>query len=226
MAGRFVAALCVLALPLAAGGRQAIDPGWSSSFDAERPFLTSTGVNPYFNLTPGHRLELAGGDTRLVITVLDQTAVVDGVETRVVGERETENGDLVEVSRNFFAISTRTNAVFYFGEDVDIYRGGRVTGHEGAWRAGREGARFGLMMPGLPLVGAKYHQEVAPGVALDRAEVAALDETVRTPAGTFDGVLKIAETTPLEPGAREFKFYARDVGLIQDGELTLLRSDR
>jgi hypothetical protein len=34
-------------------------------------------------------------------------------------------------------------------------------------------------------------------------------------------VLKIRETTPLEPSAREFKYYAEGVGLIQDADLKL-----
>jgi len=167
---------------------------------------------------------LEDGDERLVITVLAETLVVDGVETRVVEERETKGDALVEVSRNFFAISERTNDLFYFGEDVDIYAAGVITSHEGAWAAGVNGARFGLMMPGLPLVGSRFYQEVAPGVAMDRAEVVALSDTLTTPAGTLFGVLRIRETTPLEPLAREFKYYAAGIGLIQDGSLKLVRN--
>jgi hypothetical protein len=40
----------------------------------------------------------------LVITVLNETKVVDGIETRVVEERESEDGELVEISRNYFAV--------------------------------------------------------------------------------------------------------------------------
>jgi hypothetical protein len=158
-----------------------------------------------------------------VITVLTETKRVDGVETRVVEERETNNGAPVEVSRNYFAISKRTNAVFYFGEDVDMYKDGKVVNHEGSWLAGVNGARFGLMMPGLPLMRARYQQEVAPPVAMDRAEIVSLTESLRTPAGSFTDVVKIEETTPLEPGTKEYKFFARGVGLLQDGSLKLTR---
>jgi hypothetical protein len=58
---------------------------------------------------------------------------------------------------------------------------------------------------------------------MDRAEIVSLVETVRTPAGEFKNCLKTAETTPLEPGVREFKYYARGVGLIQDGSLKLVK---
>jgi hypothetical protein len=158
--------------------------------------------------------------------VLDETKNVEGVETRVIEERETNAGQLIEVSRNYFAISKRTGDVFYFGEEVDIYRNGKVVDHEGAWLSGVKGARFGLMVPGQPMMKAKYHQEIAPGVALDRAEVVSLTETIRTPAGEFKNCLKTEETTPLEPGVREFKYYARGVGLVQDGALKLVRYGR
>src|SRR5258708_4240041 len=158
---------------------------WTSDFIAEKDHLASTGRNPFFILEPGYQLVLEGRDERLTITVLDETKMVDGVETRVVEERETKNGKLVEVSRNYFAISKRTNSVYYFGEDVDLYKDEKVTGHDGSWLSGVSNAKFGLAMPGLPLLEAKYQQEVAPGVAMDRAEIESVSETVRIPAGKF-----------------------------------------
>ena len=152
-----------------------------------------------------------------------ETRTVDGVETRVVEERETQEGRPVEVSRNFFAISKRTNSVYYFGEEVDIYKDGRVVAHEGAWLSGKSGAKFGLAMPGQPLIGARYYQELAPKVAMDRAEVASLTGSMETPAGKFANVLQTEETTPLEPGDEERKYYAAGVGLIKDGPMKLVR---
>jgi hypothetical protein len=149
--------------------------------------------------------------------------VIEGIETRVVEERETEDGELVEVSRNYFAICNRTNSVIYFGEEVDIYEDGVIVGHEGEWLAGVDGARPGIIMPGTVLVGARYFQEVAPGVALDRAEIVSLTATVQTPAGRFTRCLRTRETTPLEPGEVEFKSYAPGIGLIQDEVLRLVR---
>jgi hypothetical protein len=208
---------------MASPGCGARQDAWTDQFAVDRGDLRSTGRNPYFILEPGYVLVLEDGDERLTITVLAETQVVDGVETRVVEERETKGDALVEVSRNFFAISERTNAVFYFGEDVDIYEAGMITNHEGAWLAGVGGARFGLMMPGLPMVGSRYYQELAPGVAMDRAEVLAIDDTLTTPARAFTRVLRVLETTPLEPLARESKYYAPGVGLIQDGSLRLVQ---
>lgn len=194
----------------------------TTSFAVEKNELASRGENPYFILQPGYVLVLAGGNERLVITVLDETRTVDGVETRVVEERETKGDKLVEVSRNFYAISRRTNSVFYFGEEVDIYKNGRIAGHEGAWESGKAGARFGLMMPGQVLLRARYYQEIAPGVAMDRAEIVSLDESLRTPAGELKGCLRVAETNPIEGGGKEFKHYAPGIGLVQDGGLLLV----
>src|SRR6187200_639266 len=104
---------------------QAPDASFTSRFDIEKSELASTGRNPWFILEPGYTLTLEDSSTRLVITVLNETKVVDGVETRIVEERETEKGALIEVSRNYFAISRRTNSVFYFGEDVDMYKNGK-----------------------------------------------------------------------------------------------------
>ncbi len=216
-----LAAATLLGL-LGAGSFQARQT-WTDQFPVDRAELASTGRNPWFVLEPGYQLVLEAGRERLVITVLAETRMVDGVETRVVEERETDNGQLVEVSRNFFAISTRTNSVFYFGEEVDIYRNGAVVGHEGAWLAGANGARFGLAMPGLPLMGSRYYQEVAPRVAMDRAQIVSTNGTLTTPDGAYTHVLQIEETTPLERGARESKFYAAGVGLLQDGSLRLVR---
>jgi hypothetical protein len=71
---------------------------------------------------------------------------------------------------NFFAMDVNTGDAFYFGEEVDFYQRGVVTGHPGAWLA-TDGNRPGLIMPGNPVVGMRYYQEVAPGVAMDRAEI-------------------------------------------------------
>jgi hypothetical protein len=200
--------------------------GWTSTFAVEPGELAATGRNPYFILEPGYQLILEGGSVRLAVTVLDATRMVAGVETRVVEERETDKGNPIEISRNYFAISTRTNSVFYFGEDVDAYKNGKVTSHEGGWLAGVSGARFGLAMPGEPQPKAKYYQEIAPRVAMDRAEIISMNATVTTPAGVFANCLETEETTPLEPGTKEAKFYARGIGLVQDGSLKLVRHGR
>ncbi len=200
---------------------------YTDRFFEEDCQFTTEGRNPYFILEPGYTLILGGrtpdGEVRLTIAVTDETRNVAGFETRVVEERETVDGGLVEVSRNFVAICEQTGSVFYFGEAVDNYEGTEIVDHDGSWLAGQRDARPGVLMPGTVLLGARYYQEIAPGVALDRAEIVSLGRDIRTPAGQFADVLTTRETTPLEPDARETKRYARGVGLVQDAELMVLQ---
>ena len=144
------------------------------------------------------------------------------VWTRVVEERETENAELVEVSRNFFADCAPMHDVYYFGEDVDDYEDGVIVGHGGAWLAGRNGARPGIIMIDSAFVlGSRYFQEVAPGVALDRGEHVATGLEVTVPAGVFEDCVEVTETTPLNPNEESTKVYCRDVGLVIDEDLEL-----
>lgn len=203
---------------------------WQDSFRLEGCAFSVTGRNPYFILEPGYQLILEGKDgqkaIQLEITVLNETKKVGSIETRVVEEKETADGQLTEISRNYFAVCGPTNDIFYFGEDVDIYGNGKVVSHEGTWIAYQGKNRPGLLIPGAAKVGAKYYQEVAPTVAMDRAEVISLTESLQTPAGLFKGCLKTQETTPLEPEAKEYKIYAPGVGLIKDGDLLLTKINK
>lgn len=196
---------------------------WQDEFGISKRTLVPTGRNRYFVLEPGFQIVLEGGNERVAITVLDETREVDGVITRVVEEREWKNGELIEVSRNFLAICEETGDVFYFGEDVDMIQDGQVTSHSGAWLAGENDARAGLIMPGKPEVGIKYYQEIAPGVAMDRAEVVSLVDSLETPAGSFTKCLRTKEGTALNLVEMEFKTYAPGIGIIQDGNSLLAR---
>ncbi len=220
-------ALGVVAVGVPAlGADEAATTAFQDSFNVDKATLLDQGSDTYMILEPGYKLTLVDGKDTLTITVLDETKVVDGVRTRVLEERETKGGKLDEVSRNYFAFDKATGNIYYFGEDVDMYdAAGNVTGHEGSWQAGVNGARFGLMMPGKPAVGQRYQQEMAPGVALDRAEVVSLTEKVKVPAGTFTNCLKTRESSGLESGVEE-KLYAPEVGLLRDGGFKLAKIER
>lgn len=209
----------------ACGGCPAEQVAWRDTFSVDKASLTATGANTFFTLAPGAQSRFTDGEVVLTITVLNETQVVDGVTTRVIEEREEIGGQPLEVSRNYFAIDPATGDVYYFGEDVDIYENGQLANHEGAWLSGVEGARFGLFMPGTIEIGDRFYQEVAPGVAEDRAEIVATDATVNTPAGTFQNCLHIRETSPLESGQSQ-KWFAPDVGLVQDDEFVLTEFSR
>lgn len=223
--GRYTLALAVNLALWAPFGR-ADDRPFTDNFLLDQCKFESEGRNAFFILEPGFQLVLEGdeGDqfVHLEITVLPETRKVMGVETRVVEERETRNGELSEIARNYFAICEQNGGAFYFGEDARLFEHGVVTSTAGSWEAGVKGARAGLIMPSLPLLGARYFQEVAPGVALDRAEIVGLGKTIRTPAGRFRNTVRVVETTPLEPDALDIKIHAPGVGLVQAGPLKLV----
>ena len=87
---------------------------------------------------------------------------------------------------------------------------------------GSNNARAGLIMPGTVLLGSRYYQEIAPDVALDKAEIVSMNQTVSVPAGSFRDVIKMTETNDLEPGIQEDNLHALGIGQVIDNELELV----
>ena len=221
-------------------GYAVADEQFTQKFPLASCFFLSVGGNAYFPLVPGRQLYysnsacVAAGKcdelNELWITTerdIKRISLPIGRSTRpvfarVVEERETEGGELVEISKNYFANCFPSRDVYYFGEDVDIYEEGEVVSHDGAWLTGRHGALPGIVMPedGF-IVGSRYFQEVAPGVALDRAEHKRVGFSMQLPAGKFDNCLEVEETTTLEPDDIGRKIYCRGVGLVKDDDLEL-----
>ena len=241
MKNRRAIAICFVFGALTCAGVFAKEQQFTNQFPIAECTFQTTGGNAYFILTPGRELHYSNQSCvdegecseleELVITVTgetrDVTFPVNGVPrtvtTRIVEERETADGDLVEISRNFFAECAGTGDVYYFGEEVDIYTNGVITSHEGAWLAGVDGAQPGIIMPGGAfLLGSRYFQELAPGVALDRAEHVAMGLELSLPIGDLDRCVQVEETTPLEKKSVSEKFYCAGVGLVIDGDLELV----
>lgn len=237
-----VAAILSLPAGLALGGGVAqAQPvtGFTQDFRLEDCTFSAKGRNAFFSIEPGDQLVLEGEEdgAELVVTItaLNQVKTIklrtsDGgelrIKTRVVEERELEDDELVEVSRNFFARCEETNDIYYFGEDVDNYEDGVIVDHDGSWRAGKAGARPGLIMPGTFLLGSRYFQEIAPEVALDRGENVAMGLAVDVPAGSFEDCVEVRETSPLDrPGSESRKVYCPGVGLVFDDGVELVDFD-
>jgi hypothetical protein len=196
---------------------------WQSDFSVDKSRLGVNGSNPYFNLTPGYMLSYTHGKNSDTLTVLAETKMIDGVETRIIEDRELHDGKLSEVTRDYYAIDAETNDVYYFGEEVDVYKNGKVAGHGGSWLSGVNDAKFGLMMPGKPKTGQRFYQERAPGVGMDRVEIVSDQEKVVTPAGTFEKCVHVLETSPLEKNLKDHKWYAAGVGQVRDAEMLLVK---
>jgi hypothetical protein len=83
-------------------------------------------------------------------------------------------------------------------------------------------AKPGVIMPGIVPLGARYFQEIAPNIALDRAEIIGIGNSLKTPFDEFKKNLIVTlETTTLEPDAKALKYYAPGIGLLKDGVLKL-----
>jgi len=203
---------------------------WTNSFNIGDCNFSTIDTNPYFILQPGYQLVFAGIEDNepliITVTVSNDTKVVgEGIVARAVKERtvDSKTGDLKELTKDYFAICEQTNSVYYFGEDVNNYEDGKLVDHEGSWLHDSDNARAGLIMPGTILLGSRYYQEIAPDVALDKAEIVNMNQTVKVPAGSFDNVIKMIETNDLEPGIEEANLHARGVGQVIDNDMKLVR---
>jgi hypothetical protein len=174
--------------------------------------------NEYMPLLPGSKWvyeekDADGTVLRVTVDVLERKKTVQGVEATVVRDVVREDGEIVEDTVDWFAQDKQGN-VWYLGEFVKNYEGGKVVDNAGSWEAGVGGAVAGVIMPANPEVGLKYQQEFYEGEAEDRGEILALDEQATVPFGSFKNMLKIEDTTPLEPKVREHKYYAKGIGVV------------
>ncbi|MEZ5653378.1 MAG: hypothetical protein R3E87_22820 [Burkholderiaceae bacterium] len=198
-----------------------------ASCDPATQTFSLTIDHPYLPMPVGKRLVLEGEEDgeqiRLEIEVLDQTKLVAGVQTRVVTETETIDGELFERTFNYFA-QAADGTVCYFGEDVAFFEEGIETSRQGSWLAGAAGARPGIAMPAVVRADDWFAQEVAPGIAEDRSLVEAIGQSLATPAGDLNDVIRLGDWNPLDGDSfldAEPKFYARGLGLVGDNVLRL-----
>jgi hypothetical protein len=183
--------------------------------------------NPYLPLVPGstwtYESRSSTGTETITVTVTDETRVVAGVETTVVHDEVRDaRGKLVEDTYDWFA-QDRAGNVWYFGEDTTAYDDDPEEGPddstastEGSWEAGVDGAMAGVAMLAAPRIGDGYRQEFREGVAEDRAEVLRVSVTLELDTESYDDVLVTSDSTPLEPGLEERKYYAPGIGLVAE----------
>jgi hypothetical protein len=154
---------------------------------------------------------------RVIFTVTDLTKVIDGVRTRVMWDRDINDGELLEAELAFFAQDDAGN-VWAFGEYPEEYDGGKFEGAPDTWIVGRAGTKAGVHMRATPRPGtSSYAQGVAPAIGFgDRAKVQKVGQRACVPVGCYDNVLVTDETNPLEPNdGHQLKFYAPGVGVIR-----------
>jgi hypothetical protein len=176
--------------------------------------------NRWFPLRPGTRYVYRGSEDgvreRDVLIATYRTKVVDGVTCRVVFDRVFKHGRVVERTYDFYA-QTKRGTVWYFGEHTaELDKHGHVTSREGSFESGVDGAQAGIFMTRHPHAGPVYRQEDYPGHAEDRFTVVRHRAHVAVPILDTHDALLTRETTPLEPGVVDHKYYVRDIGTVRE----------
>jgi hypothetical protein len=179
---------------------------------------TPTVDNPLFPLDPGTTYIYDGTTgTRKeheVAKVTTKVQMIDGIPCVQVVDSNWVRDRLVEKTLDWYAQDFDGN-VWYMGEFATQYRHGIPVGHEGSWKAGKDGAKAGIIMEAHPRVGDRYAQEDYPGVAEDRGKVLAVDASVSTPFGIWiNQALLTKDYSEIEPGA-EHKYYVPGIGLVK-----------
>jgi hypothetical protein len=181
------------------------------------PATFSTAVdNTWFPLPPGGRWTYKGvKDAKRAVDVFSvdgDTVVIDSVTCVSVTDDLSLNGVPIERTVSYFA-QHDDGSVWFFGEDVHrLDRAGRVTGLDGSWRAGVDGAVPGLMMPADPAKGDTWKQVTAHA----GFEVLTTTKAVDVPYGSYPDAVAIEESDPGEPGIKFRKYYVASVGPVWD----------
>jgi len=186
--------------------------------------FTARVTNPWFPLRKGMTWEYHGvKDGRRMVDLVRVTGRVrriQGVPCAVVADWTWLDGKLAERTTDWYT-QDRRGTVWYYGErTAELDRRGRVVTREGAWQAGRHGARPGVFMPARPRVGQSFAQEHLRGHAEDHFRVISRHSSVSVPLGAFGGrVLLTHEWTPLEPGVLDGKWYVKGIGEVRESAL-------
>src|SRR3954464_1642055 len=212
--GRAVALAAVGALSLSACARSSTGgagapatpsalPQGSEQVKLDPADFTVKVTNKYWPMKPGDRYAYEEKDwdgtvTNDVVTVLDQTEKVNGVETLVVHDLATRNGVTIEDTTDWYAQDSQGN-LWYFGEQTTEFKDGQPGSTEGSWKYGEGGAQAGIALPATPAPGVHYRQEYRKGEAQDQAMVLSTNEQVQTPTGLYHDALLPRAPSPLKP---------------------------
>ncbi len=207
-------------------GDVAHEPAYGEAFAANFVDPLEIGntvpVNPWFPLQTGNHWLYLGDGESIEVTVTNETKLMDGVTCVVVWDVASEDGEVVEITQDWYAQDVAGN-VWYCGEiarNFEIFEGDdpatpELVDIDGSWKAGRDGSEPGILLPFAPQVGDVFRQEVAYGEAEDTVEILSITADEVAPGGACAGnCLMTADSTPLEPGVVEHKIYVPGIGLI------------
>jgi hypothetical protein len=197
-------------------------PDFAASFVDPLDIGGTVTPNPWFPLVPGNHWVYEGGDETIEVTVTGDKKLIDGIECIVVIDVVSEDDTVIEITDDWYAQDMAGN-VWYCGEIAENYEefegdntdGPELVDIEGSWKAGRDYAEAGMLLPLSPVVGDVIRQELLQTDAEDVIEILAIDASETAPGGACDGTcLQTRDFTPLEPGVSEHKFFAPGIGMI------------
>jgi hypothetical protein len=179
------------------------------SFDSDSFPDTPNINNPFMTLKPGaafcYEAETEDGTETNEVTVTDCNLEIADVNTIVVRDAVRLDDELTEDTYDFYAQDEEGN-VWYLGEATKECEDDNT---DGTWNADEPGAEPGIVMLADPIPGNTYMQEFLEGIAEDMGKVLRLNANVSEYCDK--DCLETKEWSPLELGAVEHKYYARDL---------------
>jgi hypothetical protein len=173
--------------------------------------------HPFLPLAPGMAMTYAGGGEgrgrEREVRVAESPHAILGVPCVVVVALTRSEDELDGAELGWFAEDVEGN-VWQFGGVRYEVRDGQIAGVARRWEAGRDGARPGIVLGALR-PGEAYVHEFVPGQPEEIGLVVAANESVVTPAGRFDGCLRVRGYRPSGGGTLEERVYAPGVGLVR-----------
>jgi hypothetical protein len=183
----------------------------------------ATGRNPYHPLIPGAQsvregtTEVGGRAVphQVTTTVTDAYREVGGVRTVLLLDHEVDGGQVTQLSIDYVAEDKAGN-VWNLGGYTHEYEGGRLVSAIDPWLHGVNGAKAGILVQAKPTVKSPIYSVDQPDKEEDSvAEVIDVGARHCVPFDCFNDVLIVREGKASAPD-NEFKYYARDVGQIDN----------
>ncbi|HEY7640747.1 MAG TPA: hypothetical protein VH814_13565 [Steroidobacteraceae bacterium] len=203
--------------------------------DFDSDFRNLTNPNPYFPLGIGDRWEFLSATEHDVVQVTSATKLIDDVRCIVVRDEVSVDGVLTEGTNDWFA-QAKDGTVWYCGEETaefETFEGDRPMKPElvdiaGSFKADRDGDKPGIIFLANPRPRQTYIEEESLNNAEDATQVIVVDYSygkypdldklvpprlARLLCGAHDCVVT-RNTSSLEPGSFERKYYARGIGVF------------
>jgi hypothetical protein len=153
------------------------------------------------------------------MTVTSKTKTIAGIRAAVIADRLFLNGTLSERTTDWYS-QDKQGTVWYLGEKTaELTASGKVTSTQGSFLNGRQGAKGGIFMPAHPQVGQSFQQESFKGQAEDHFGILSMATSITTPAVSSNSAMLTEETTPLEPGVVDHKYYVQGIGTVEEQQV-------